>query len=171
MALGDALITLAEVRAYRDVDASFSSDRFAGFLKSVQEINLKQLLGDALWLDFFTNIADAKYVTLLNGENYTYNDETVYYPGLKPFLIWSWLINLPIDGNVHHTQSGEVSYLREVTQMPSKYQINQVLEDYKTNALNERNNIVQYLNTKRATYPLWNTDDEINITTHTIDII
>jgi len=81
MALQDPIITISDVRTIRDVDATYSEDRFTGYLNEIQDIYLKQLLGDALWYDFFNNIGDAKYQTLIDGETYTYSSETIYYPG------------------------------------------------------------------------------------------
>lgn len=171
MALNDKLITITDVRTKRDVDTNFSDDRFNGFLSEVQDGDLQELLGPELWLDFFENIEDAKYVTLLDGETYECSGKTVYYPGLKPFLIWAWLGLLPLEGNVHHTQSGDVSYLRDVTQSPSKASMNQAKENYKKNMLIENNKIVQYLNEKSDVYPLWVNTDKVNETSLTIDFI
>ncbi len=155
MALNDPLIALSDIREYRDVDVNYDPVRFTGFLNEVQNVDLRELLGDALWLDFFENLTDANYLLLLNGENYIYNGDTVHYPGLKPYLVWTWLNILPLEGNVHHTQSGDVSYLRDVTSPPSKAALNQAKENYKKNMLVEQNKIVQYLNTKSSEYPLW----------------
>lgn len=171
MALGDELIDLTEIRKYRDVDAGFSSFRFSAFLKQVQEQDLKDVLGAELWLDFFKNSPDAKYQTLIDGEEYVSAGETVLYTGLKPFLVWSWLSKLPIEGNVHHTQSGDFSYLHDVTSKPTKAEIMHVKEDYKTSALIERNEIVRYLNENVSTYPQWNYKNKENRSSVQFDII
>ena len=171
MALGDELITLSNVRQYRDVDTQYDPVRFSAFLKEVQEHDLKELLGDALWLNFFENITDINYATLLNGVEYTYNNQTILYSGLKPFLVWAWLAKLPLEGNLHHTQSGDVSYLRDITASPSKSVMNQALENYKQNKLVERNKIIQFLNTNPNTYPLWESDYQQNTTNLQFDII
>jgi hypothetical protein len=171
MALGQELITLDNIREYRDVDTGYSAVRFSAFLKQVQEQDLRNLLGEELWLDFFLNINDSKYQTLLIGEQYVENGETVLYNGLKPFLIWSWLSKLPIDGNVHHTQSGDYAYLHDVTAKPSKYEILQIKEDYKESALIEINNITRYLNQKSKIYTKWDSEDINNVTDFTFDVI
>jgi hypothetical protein len=171
MALNDELITITDVRSYRDVDSSYDSTRFSGFLKEVQEGELMDLLGDALWLDFFKNTADTKYAELLNGKEYTYQGETVLFPGLKPYLVWGWLSKLPLEGNVHHTQSGDVSYLRDVTANPSKSALSQAKENYKKNILIERNKIVQFLDTESATYPLWDYTGKQNESNYQFNII
>lgn len=171
MALNDPIITLAEVRQYRDVDSSYDSTRFAGFLRGVQDQDLRELLGDALWYDMFITDFAAPYDVLIDGESYEYNNETIYYPGLKPFLIWSWLSKLPLEGNNHHTQSGDVAYLRDVTQAPSAKIMNQVKEEYKRNAAIEANKIIQYLNQKRSTYPLWDSKDKKNESSYQFEII
>jgi len=171
MALNDQLITIADVRKYRDVDSNFSATRFAAFLKEVQDIDLYNFFGAALWYDFFTNISEVKYQALLNGEEYTDDNDTVYYQGLKPFLVWAWLVILPLENNVHHTQSGMVDYLRDHTRMPSSAAINQAKEVYKKNMLAEQNKIINYLNEKKETYPLWNQKCKGNTSSLNFDII
>lgn len=171
MALNDKLITIADVRKKRDVDQDYSTDRFNGFLTEVQDGELQALLGSELWLDLFENTSDSKYQTLLNGEVYVYQGGNVYFPGVKDFLVWAWLNLLPLEGNLHHAQSGDVSYMREVTQAPSKAVVNQAKENYKVNMMRESNKVIQYLNTKYETYPLWDRTDKTEETSLTIDFI
>ena len=171
MALGDEIITLADVRQYRDVDQGYDSQRFSGFLREVQETDLRQLLGDELWLDFFDNIGDTNYQRLIDGDRYEYAGEIIYYPGLKPFLIWAWLGKLPLEGNVHHTQSGDFSYMRETTMRPMGAESRQAKENYKKNSLIESNKIKLFLNQNNTDYPLWDDKDLRNQTNFQFDII
>jgi hypothetical protein len=171
MALNDPVITIEDVRTLRDVDTHYSGTRFGGFLKGIQDGDLQELLGAELWLDFFTDITDTKYTTLIDGEAYTYQGETILYPGLKPFLIWAWLGVLPLEGNVHHTQSGDYAYLKDVTTSPSKAAMNQAKETYKRNMMIESNKITRYLNAKTSVYPLWNSTSQDNETRLQIDFI
>lgn len=172
MAIGAKLITITDVRTKRDVDTSYDETRFNGFLEEIQNNDLQELLGAALWLDFFKATPDSGvYDLLLNGEEYICQGETILYPGLKPYLIWAWLSVLPLEGNLHHTQSGDVSYLRDVTTSPNKAVLNQAKENYKRNMLVEQNKIVQYLNTKSSVYPLWNSTNQTDQTKMQIDFI
>lgn len=171
MALGQELITLDDVRNYRDVDKSYSTVRFSGFLKEVQEGDLRNLLGDSMWYEAFNTDFAAPYNVLLTGEPYTYNNETVFFDGIKPFLVWAWLSKLPLEGNVHHTQSGDVSYMREVTSQPNKAALSQAKENYKKNILIERNKIIQYLDTKSDNFPLWVPKNKQNESNYQFNII
>jgi len=171
MAQNDELITLADVRKYRDVDSQFSSVRFSAFLKEVQDIDLQEFLGSTLWYHFFTNITDEKYQNLLNGEEYVDGTDTLYFDGLKPFLVWAWLVILPLENNVHHTQSGMVDYMHSNTRMPSSSAINQAKEVYKKNMIAEQNKIINYLNVKNDIYTLWNSKCKENGSSLNFDII
>ena len=171
MALGDLLITIDDVRGYRDVDISYSTERFNSFLKDVQENELKDLLGDALWLDFFKNITDAKYIDLLNGKEYTYNNQTILYQGLKPFLCWAWLLKLPLEGNNHHTQSGDFAYIHDTVSRPSKYEVMQVTESYKSSKIVQRNGVIRFLNENSQDYALWASSYENNSSDLAFDFI
>jgi hypothetical protein len=170
MALNDEIITLSDVREYEDVDANYSTIRFSGFLKQIQNNNLRKLLGAELWLDFFNNISDAKYVTLINGEEYEFNGETILYPGLKPFLVFNMLTKIIIKGDVFHTNRGNFNYNPETAQPIEKIQLKETKGDYLISIKFYENEVIKYLNENTTTYPLWNgkrqsqeTDFEFNI--------
>lgn len=170
MALNDKLITIADVRVYRDISANYDTTRFNAMLLEIENIDLRRLLGDEFWYDFFINISATKYQTLLTGESYTYNGETIYYFGLKLYLIWKVLTKIAIEANVHHGDFGNKSFI-DPANLPSKWEMNEVIEGYKSNALECQNNIIQYLNEKSSTYTLWDNKNQRSITSLTLDII
>jgi hypothetical protein len=171
MALNDQLITIDNVRDLKAVSINLDTADFDAYLKRVQDTMLKELLGDALWYDFFINITESKYVNLLNGTTYTYNSETIYYPGLKPFLSYSWLILYLTEGNINHTEAGNYQY-DPATGLPLQAaQKRQGSGSYKTDQSKERNNILRYLNENDSTYPLWKGKRTDNPTQSIIDII
>ncbi|MHA2367047.1 MAG: DUF6712 family protein [Candidatus Hodarchaeales archaeon] len=171
MALNDPIITISDVRQYEDVDQNYSSERFSGFLKQIQNNNLRKLLGAELWLDFFENISDSKYTTLISGENYSYNGETIYYPGLKPFLVFNMLTKIIVGGDVFHTNRGNFKYNPETAQPIEKYQLQEKKTDYLTTEKFYENEIIKYLNEKSSTYTLWNGKSQSNETDFTFKIV
>lgn len=171
MALNDKIITISDVRTYRDLSANYSDSRFNAILLEVQNQQLRNLLGDELWLDFFLNITDSKYVTLKTGESYSYNSETVYFFGLKPYLIWSVLAIIALEGNVFFGDAGNKTFDELTAPKPAKWEINEIVEGFKTNAADQANNIIQYLNQKASTYTKWNSKNQSNITNKTLDVL
>ena len=171
MALNDLLTTLAEVRTYREIDQNFSSVRFASYLKEVQDIHLKNLLGQSLWYDFFINISQDKYDKLLKGKTYVYNNETIYYPGLKPFIIWCFLLKNINEGNINHTNRGTLQFNPDTSVPAEKYQIQQTVGSYQLNIKTEENNIKRFLNQNYIDYPLWDILHEDNTTALSIQVL
>lgn len=171
MALGDALFTITDVRGYREVDANFSTVRFASYLKEVQEVHLKNLLGQALWYDLFIHITDTKYTELLGGKVYTYNLESIYYPGLKPWLVWNWLLKNIHEGNINHTNRGTLQFNPETAIQSEKYQIQQTIGAYQLNIKTEENNIKRFLNENYTNYPLWDIESEDKTTGLSIQVL
>jgi len=171
MALNDPVITLTDVRTYEDVDKEYSSTRFSGFLTQVQNKELRELLGDELWLDFFDNISDTKYQTLISGENYTENGETIYYPGLKPFLSFCMLLKIITKGDVFHTNRGNFQYNPETAQSAEKYTIQQTTGDYQLSIKFYENEVIKYLNQKTSTYTLWDAKRETDQTDFQFNIV
>lgn len=171
MALNDQLITIADVRGFKGVSVNIDTTDFSAYLKRVQNTGLRELLGDALWYDLFINKTETKYANLIHGCSWTYNSQTVYYNGLKPFLSYSWLILYGLEGNVQHTNAGNYTFDPE-TGLPLKtIDRNQSVSSYRTEQSIERNNILLFLNNNTATYTLWQSKSRENPTRNIIDFI
>jgi len=155
----EALITIADARAKTTVSKNLNADTFAAFVANVQDISLQNLLGSALFYDLEQNIAEQKYVDLIDGVEYTdLNGQTVYFPGLKPYIIWQFAADYLIDGRVKHADIGSttVDYTRFIPPNSSGAEMfERTRQNYLARAAHYANEIKKYLNSSTSKYPLW----------------
>ena len=104
-----------------------------------------------------------KYIKLLNGESYTKDSETIQYNGLRPFISWKLLAIFVTDGTIKHSDTGNFSITSPNFQRPSSAEINASKSTYLSNSTREENHIIDYLNEKSTTFPLWDSKGNENI--------
>lgn len=158
------ILKSSDVEQYADISDNYEESRFNVFALRAQETQLRELLGDALYYALINDLdvsgvpQSAPYTTLVNGESYTYDNETVEYFGLKPFLAFHWLAINNREGDIRQADYGNIMYSDNpqdnMTKM-SKSQKDEVNASYMSSSVSYRNNIVQYLNEKDDDYPTW----------------
>lgn len=158
------LITIADVSVYRKIDPKFNQDRFNAFASEVQRKNLRGLLGDALYYDFFANIEDAKYVKLISGDVYNNSQfKDVQFYGIKPILCYWFLALATREGDLFHTGFGAAQFINNPQQsFETAKEKERIAVGYMDTAQAYENDLINYLNAKRDTYPLWKVDTEKN---------
>ena len=157
-----ALITITDVRTYRQVDSKFDATRFASFVQEVQRKNLRGLLGDALYYAFMNDArATGIYANLLNGKTYDYGGNTVQYYGLKPMLCYWWLAIAAREGELFHANIGAVQF---VNNPQNNFEVakekERIASGYMATAQDYANDVIKYLNQYSSTYPLWSSTEE-----------
>ncbi len=229
------LINIQDVRKYRQLSKQVNSDNFNGRVLEVQDNQLSEFLGDALFFDLFdflennwtaqisvfTRITDyvfecdgdfsalqsnslrinseifsicesaffdgikttititgyvlpeiitileskieTKYLNLLNGCTYLLGSNSVIFRGLRPFLIWNFLVNYTTDGDLKHADVGNVNYTGELFQKASKYERQAAVSGYLQNSIRENNRIVSYLNENSAIFDKWEQQSKDNL--------
>jgi hypothetical protein len=159
-----ALITITDVRLYRSVDSKFDETRFNSFVGEVQRINLRGLLGDALYLAFMASERTSGiYADLLNGKDYTYESETIHYYGLKPVLCYWWLSLAAREGDLFMSQVGAINLVNNPQQsFESAKQKDQIAIQYMQNAQQYANDVIKFLNENATDYPLWKSTSEVS---------
>lgn len=150
------LITINDIRKYHDLDPNYDEERFNGFLRVIQQRNLKSLLGDALYLDLMTNHTQVIYTNLINGEQYTYGNETIEYFGLKPVLCHWWLGDVTRKGEAFLTNYGSVEFVNNFQQQFQGARLKEAIaSEFMRTASDYANDVIQYLDEKSSSYPLW----------------
>jgi hypothetical protein len=157
-----SLITITDIRTYRSVDSKFDATRFAAFLGEVQRLNLRGLLGDALYLDFMKDArTSGKYADLLNGKEYEVDGETINFYGLKPCLAYWWLAIATREGDLFHSQVGAIQLVNNPQQMfETAKQKESIALNYMQTAQQYANDVIKFLNENYTTYPLWGSTSE-----------
>lgn len=155
-----ALFSKTDVEAIRKISSSFNQERFDTFAKEAEDVHLRMMLGDALYADLQANPTDAKYITLLDGEDYLNDGKTIKYFGLKTFLAYAWLYINAVEGDDFQSNIGTVNFNQQnqFTQRPAGKSY--TLKKYQDTMVIYRNNAIDYLNEKASTYPLWEGNDK-----------
>lgn len=163
------LLKQSDVEEYRNISNNFNEDKFNSFAKEVQQIQLRELLEDALYkalindLDANGDPQTQKYIDLVNGVEYEYNEDTIDYFGLKPFMSYHWLALNLREGDYFAVDYGNVAFQDNeqdnMTKLEQK-KIDRINSSYYKNITSYRNNIVQFLNEKDDVYPEWNSKKE-----------
>ena len=147
------LITKADVQGVRKISTTFDQNRFDTFAQAAQDHNLRIWLGDALYNDLEQNHTDAKYVTLLDGEQYEKDGKTIKFYGLKKYLSYAWLFINAVEGDDFQSNIGTVNFNQEHTSHPKTKSATRNL--YQDTMIIYKNNAIDYLNEKSAIYTLW----------------
>lgn len=85
------LISVEDIRAHKDISKSVKDSKVNPYIDDAQMLDLMPNLGDRFYSDIRVNPTDAKYATLLDGGEYTKNengtDYKYYNPGIKRVLV------------------------------------------------------------------------------------
>ena len=160
------LITISDVSTYRKIDPKFNEEKFNSYVTDVQRKNLRNLLGAALYYAFMNDArASGIYKTLLDGTTYAYNNETIEYYGIKPYLVYNWLALATREGALHITTHGAVNFTNNPQlHFEASKEKERIASNYQQTAQDYGNDIIKFLNNNNSDYPLWKSDQETNTT-------
>ena len=158
------IITAADIQGFWDLSPNISTTKIDAGILRAQQADLKKILGDYLYFAFIedfngSNWDTAIYQKLFDGESYTYNGGSIYFNGVKPLLCgYAWRrilistkINVVEDGQVIHT----IEESEHLEDFQARANERKVIDD----SIRLEGELLQYLVTKRSTYPLFNTKD------------
>ena len=160
------LISISDIQTYREISATFKPARFNAFAMEIQRENLRNLLGQSLYKDFFDNVSVERYTNLLNAKEYTdSNNNTVQYYGLKPILCYWWLAVATREGDLFLSNHGAIELVNNPRQNFERYKEKErIAIGYMESAQNYANDSIEFLNENSATYPLWEGTNKKNAT-------
>jgi hypothetical protein len=159
------LITIEQIRQFRPASKSIPADRITPYIYEAQQHDLKPLLGDALYYDFMTRYdqsADPKYSAyqdLLNGVAYQYGNITIEHPGLTAFLVYFTLSHFYVNNQVNVTPFGLTTKKTDESDPVDAKMMANAIAELRAIALSYQADIVKFLTTKGAVYPLYNYQD------------
>ena len=154
------LITLSDLKQLRPL-AELDGLRWEQFATEQQDQELRPILSDALYYDLMTKFFDtgdamyANYQKLINGTEWTYNGNTVYFDGLKPMLSYFTLARLVQNNQVNITRYGVVSKVVPQSEPVDAQVIRQVVNELRSNAMTYKNQVDTYLCNNVDTYLLY----------------
>ncbi len=161
-ALDKYLITKDDILIYRPT-AELDDDRIKPFILEAQRLDLQPVLNDALYYAFVIDFnsttglnTTAAYELLRSGESYTYNTNTVQFDGVKPMLSLYSLARFVETNPASITRYGVITKVAAQSTAADPATVKGIVNGLRSAALGHQNQVVKYLETKQATFPLYN---------------
>lgn len=153
------LISKEDVKLIRPT-ADLDDARIEPFILEAQKQQLKPLLNDALFYDFIKNFDNDsasynKYRDLLNGKEWTYRGQPIYFEGIKAFLVYHTLAKFVVSNPINLTRFGVVKKTNNFSEPVTPQEIKFFIDDMKGGASKEENDIIKFLTENRTTYTLY----------------
>jgi len=160
----EAIISKFDIQAYRELADTISDiDTLEPFIIEAQNIELRECLGDALFYAVVENQDDGIYKILIEGEDYEYQNNTIYFDGLKPMLCYIAYARMIAQHGIKVTRYGLVKKTTQESEHADDGSISRLLTKARTTAKFYQKQANQYLDTKRTTYTLWGASTTVGL--------
>ena len=131
------------------------------YIWEAQNLDLKPLLGSALFYDMMENLTVQKYIDLLSGKVYEYRENNIYFNGLKPSLVYFAYARYINNKNSIDTPYGLVQKRNPDSNQSPEKEIARRVSQAKSAAATFFNEVAQFLNSNVADYPLWQNTERV----------
>lgn len=157
-----SLITKSDIQAIKQFSDNVMLSKIQPFIDEAEELDLKPQLGPALYKALVDGIAASPsvtiYQTLLDGEDYTYCDETITYPGLKKAIAYFAYARYLAESDLISTVTGMARPTPDNSQIASDKSISRRIAQAREAGSHYFDEAHQYLCEKSDTYPLYKGD-------------
>lgn len=159
-----ALITIEQQQAIKHLSPNWAAGtlveggktNFEQLAEEVEFSELQSLLGIELFQDLQTNPEEQKYVDLLTGKTFIYNDKNLTLKGLVFMLAYLNFAQFAYQAQFSNTFSGLVKKKRNESEGTNLGEVGKFQTDARKIALQEFEIIKLFLNENPDIYPLWN---------------
>jgi hypothetical protein len=159
------IIDITTFRRYEDISASVKTDRLNVFIKKAQELDLKPLLGYALYYDFSKNFNDdgtlkddapQHYKDLMNGTEYLdKRGHIVLYQGLSPVMVYYAFARFIEGDAIHYSATGPVIKHHDQGDSLGAEGIVKLVQQQRSIANAYANETERFLKDHKNDFPLW----------------
>ena len=150
------LIDKTEIAIHREISRTLKNDKINPIIEDAELLDLKPLLGEALYNDIVDNPTTAANIKLLDPLTYTYNGTQYKHQGLKKVLSIFVNSRYVLSGSYVDTGFGLVQKNnQDSTPVPEASKRNIHKQDKQT-ATAYFNEVALYLNRNASDHPLWN---------------
>lgn len=155
-------ITKEDINNLRIIDRKIPDSVIDSYVREITMFNLKDVLNEQLAIDVDNNSTSGKYDTLLDGSEYTYQNKTYKFEGLRTWYVYMTLYKFAKQGNIFNSRHGQIQFnsnnQNTFEQIDESKHENAKL--YQMYAKELENQIILYLNRNIDLYPLWVNDNE-----------
>ena len=124
------LIDFSHFKQYKPLPVSFQTeDRLMACINTAQDIDLRDLLGRALYKQVLDGRDTTPYFDLINGTSYIFNGKPIYFRGLVPFIVYSAYGYLLREMQATLTLSGAKIKTSAESETPSKEWLDNELQE------------------------------------------
>jgi hypothetical protein len=149
------LITLAELTDSYDISKNTDKDRLDVQIWRAQRLDVKPVLGEALYYDLMENISDPKYILLLDGGSYSPSQYEVYFQGLKDLTSAFAYSRLAGNNDTFITNKGNKIKLSEQSTEQTKSVTDNNAQQAVSDAIAIAEGIRRFLDKNPDDYPLY----------------
>jgi len=149
------LIDRTDIALYREIARGVKEDKINPYIDDAQLLDLKPLLGSALYYDMVKNSTDQKYINLLDAKEFQVNEITYSHVGLKKILAIYADARYKLFGSFTDTSFG---YVEKNYQGSTTVPQNSKKDYYKLNqqiATQYFSDVALFLDNNKETYTLW----------------
>jgi hypothetical protein len=159
-----ALITFNDFEPYRELTGNLDvTERLTPYINQAQIFDIKELMGNQFYTDLVNNYADANYQALLNGGEYTYNNLTYSFTGLKAVIVMFAYARFLANQNINVTRFGVVfKNNSDVSDRVDTKTLQAAISNAKEQGKAYWNECTEFLCNKSTDYPLWGDDPTVS---------
>lgn len=154
------LISRSDIQAVVQFSDNLPQEKVDSAIELASELDLKPRLGASFYRALVVGVAasTAIYVTLMNGEDYTYNEDTITFPGLKKAIAWYAYARYLSNQDSISTVNGLVESSRDNANRLSDKSITRKISEARAAAEHYMDEAHKYLCEKDTTYTLYDGD-------------
>jgi hypothetical protein len=151
---------------YEDISAGIKTERLNVFIRKAQELDLKPLLGYALYYDLIKNFNEdgtlkddtsQHYKDLVNGTEYLdKRGHIVLYQGLSPVIVYFAFARFIEADSIHYTSTGPVIKQHDNGIAINAENIVRLVQQQRSVANAYANETERFLKDHKENFPLWN---------------
>lgn len=159
------IINSTAFQRYEDISANVKTERLDVFIRKAQELDLKPLLGYALYYDFIQHFNDdgtlkddapQPYKDLMNGTEYLdKRGHIVLYQGLTPMMVYFAFARFIEADSVHYSSTGPIIKQRDNSSSVDVEDIIKLVQQQRSVANAYANETERFLRDHKTDFPLW----------------
>lgn len=149
------LIDKVDISQHREISKSVKDDKINTFIEDAEFLDLKPLLGSALYFDLVKNVSESKYIDLLDAKEFEVDGITYKHQGLKKVLSIFADARYKLFGSYTDTPFGLVEKNHNDSTQVSSASKRDIYKKEQQTAVQYFNDIAMFLDKNKTTYPLW----------------
>lgn len=152
----ELIITKTDILEFwPQMDVNISDQKINSYIRRSQQSDLKPALGAPLYFDVVSNPEAPDNVTLIDGTEYTYQGNVIFFEGIRPFLCAMTYSRIMLNINVSVGRASVIDKATEESTPHTIALIKQRSRETESEGLRLQAELRQFLDQNRTIYPLY----------------